>query len=116
MARTTMEAAKILVAIHDEFFGNDLVEKFRITWERMRVICDVKRLNKTYLNELVNELNDLGFSLASFDEYLLVLKESDCAELRSVPGRIVEKYLPDDVEMRSEDLEEESDDVEWEDE
>lgn len=116
MARTTMETAKIIVAIHDDFFGNDFAEKFRITWERMREICDVRKLSKNYLGELVDELNELGFSLATFDEYLLVLKESDCAELRSVPGRIVEKYLPDTEEIDSEELEEESDDVEWEDE
>ena len=116
MARTTTEAAKILMDIHDEFFGNDMVEKFRISWEKMREICDVRRLSKTYLNELVDELNDLGFSFATFDDYLLVLKESDCTEIRSVPGRIVEKYLPDNEEMKSEDLERESDDVELEDE
>lgn len=115
MARMTTEVAKILMAIHDEFFGNDVVEKFRITWDRLRQICD-RRLSKNYLNELVDELNELGFSLAAFDDYLLVLKESDCAELRCVPGRIVEKYLPENEEMKSEDLEEESDDAEWEDE
>ncbi len=115
MARTAAEAAKILTDIYHEFFGNDLGEKYRIKWERMRSICDVRRLNNAYLSELTDEFNNLGFSIASFDDYILVLKESDCAELRSVPGRIVEKYLPDATEVETEELEEESDDVEWED-
>jgi hypothetical protein len=42
-------------------------------------------------------LNELGFSLACFDDFILVTKESDYAEVRSVPGRLVEKYLPEDV-------------------
>lgn len=116
MGRTATEAAKVLIDIYEEFFGNDLGEKYRITWGRMREVCDVRRLNKAYLNELGDELNDLGFSLASFDDYLLVLKESDCAGIRSVSGRIVEKYLPEGTEVVPDDAEDEPDDVEWEDE
>jgi hypothetical protein len=113
MARTVAEAAKALTDIHDEFFGNDLGEKYRISWERLRELCGVMRLYHPYLNKLSAELIELGFSLACFDDYILVMKESDCDSVRSVPGRIVDKYLPEDAATAVNELEEDSDAEEW---
>ena len=115
MARTAAEAAKILTEIYDESFGNDIFEKYRIQWERLREICAARRLNDKYLSEISGELNEVGFSLACFDDFIMVMKESDCSDVRKVPGRLVEKYLPEDADLEGEGGEE-PEDVELEDE
>jgi len=94
MARSAFNSAKILTEIHAETFGNDVLEKYRIQWQQLREVCGVEQLDYEYLSEIVGELNELGFSLAPFDDCILVIRESECSEMRSVPGRLVEKYLP----------------------
>jgi hypothetical protein len=116
MSRTATEAAKILTLLYEEFFGNDIYEKYRIQWERLREICAVRRLDMPYLNEITVVLNSLGFSLACFDDFILVMKESDSSEVRSVPGRLVEKYLPEDIDVEDLGPVVEPEDVELEDE
>ena len=113
MARTVAEAAKILTEIYEESFGDDIFEKYRIQWQQLREICDVRRLNNSYLSEIVGELNERGFSLAPFDDCIMVVKESNCSEVRSIPGRLVEKYLHEDGSKKSAG---EHEDVELEDE
>ena len=36
MARTAAEAAKILTDIHQESFGDDIFDKYRIGWQQLR--------------------------------------------------------------------------------
>jgi hypothetical protein len=42
------------------------------------------------------ELNESGYHLVPMDNFLLVADESDFGEVRSIPPRIVEGYLPGD--------------------
>ena len=96
MARTATEAANILAEIYEESFGDEAFDKFRIKWPQLREVCDVKRLNDIYLAEIADQLKEHGLSLALFDNSVLVLKECDCSDVRSVPGRLLEKFLPED--------------------
>ncbi len=116
MARTAAEAAKILTLIYQEDFGQDVFEKYRVQWEQLRAICAVSRLGTEYIHSLMEELNELGFSLTCFDHFLVVMKESDCDEVRNLPGRLVEKYIPDEAELAERTMTEEPEDVELEEE
>jgi hypothetical protein len=113
MARTAEAAADILMYIHQESFGDKNFESYRIAWQQLREICEVRKLTVAKLAELTGELNERGYSLACFDDFILVIKESDCSEVRPVPGRVVEQYLPDD---EIEAMEDEPEPVEVEDE
>lgn len=116
MTRTAAEAAKILTLIYEEHFGQDFFEKYRIQWEHLRAICAVRRLETNYLHELSCELNELGFSLTCFDHFILVMKETDCDEVRNLPGRLVEKYIPEDPEFGGKTTLAEPEDVELDEE
>lgn len=101
MARSAANTASILSCFYDETFASDSCEAFRITWSDLRGIAGVTKLTVGYLRRINLELNESGYTMIIFDNYLLIVQETDLAHIRMVPPRIVEEYLFDN------DLEEE---------
>ena len=85
----------ILTCLYDETFANDSCEAFRITWPDLRGIAGVTKLTAGYLHRINQELNESGYTLVTFDNYLVIVQENDLTHLRLVPPRIVEEYLFD---------------------
>ena len=95
MARSAANTANILSCFYDETFANESCEAFRISWSDLRGIAGVTKLTAGYLRRINQELNESGYSLIPFDNYLVIVQESDLAHIRLVPPRIVEEYLFD---------------------
>lgn len=99
MARSAANTARILSCFYDETFANDSCEAFRINWSDLRGIAGVTKLTDGYLRRINLELNDSGYTMITFDNYLVVVQENDLAHIRLVPPRIVEEHLFDkDIE------------------
>ncbi|MEI6208856.1 MAG: hypothetical protein WCP20_18920 [Desulfuromonadales bacterium] len=112
MARTTRKTATILSDLYDETFANDSYEPFRISWPDLRGIAGVSKLTDQYLRQINQALNESGYYLIPFDNFLLVTQESNQSNIRLLPPRIVEQYLyveADDLEIDEEEDEELSD-------
>lgn len=105
MARTAAETAHVLSKIFDVSFARDTYEKFRISWPQLRSLAGVSRLTPIYIRAVNHVLNDSEYSLVPFDNFLIVARESDFAEFRAVPDRVVESYLPDEEQDDDDDLE-----------
>jgi hypothetical protein len=102
MARTASKTASILSDLYDETFAHDSCEPFRISWSDLRGIAGVAKLYPGYLRNINRELNESGYTLVQFDNFLLVTQESSLSHIRLVPPRIVEQYLfeeLDDIEL-----------------
>lgn len=95
MARSAANTARILSCFYDETFANDSCEAFRINWSDLRGIAGVTKLTDGYLRRINQELNESGYTLITFDNYLVIVQESDLAHIRIAPPRIVEQYLYD---------------------
>ena len=95
MARNATETANILSELYEETFSNDSCEPFRITWADLRGIAGVAKLTPRYLNEIDRELNETGYTLIRFDNFLVVTQENDMSHFRLVPPRVVEQFLYD---------------------
>ena len=109
MAYTEFKTARILSELYQVTFGNNSYEPYRITWADLRGIAGVSKLTDQYLRETDLALNEFGYTLIKFDNFLMVTQESDMTAIRLVPPRIVEEYLYEEEE--DEGLEEcESDD------
>lgn len=93
MARPAANTARILSCFYDETFASDSCEAFRITWSDLRGIAGVTKLTTGYLRRINLELNDLGYTLIIFDNYMVIVQENDLSHIRMVPPRIVEGYL-----------------------
>ena len=98
MLRTAEKTAFILSELYEETFSSDSYDPFRITWADLRGIAGVARLNDRYLNEIYQALNDTGYTLIAFYNFLVVARENDMAHFRLVPPRVVEEFLYDDEE------------------
>jgi len=107
MARSASKTAEILIELYEENFANESFEAFRITWQDLRGIVGVPKLTPTDLRRIDRELNYSGNVLIRFDNFLVVVQESDLKPLRLVPPRIVEQYLYDERVDSDEDEEEE---------
>jgi hypothetical protein len=95
MARSAANTASILSCFYDKTFANESCEAFRISWSDLRGIAGVARITSGYLRRINLELNELGYTMNTFDNYLAIVQETDLAHIRMVPPRIVEKYLYD---------------------
>jgi hypothetical protein len=116
MARTAQETAQVLSDIYDESFANDSFEQFQIGWPELRSIAGVPKLTSSYLNQLNKHLRDLEILLVECDSFLLVARQQDLSQARTVPARLVEQYLPDfedddDFEVDEDELDDSADDV-----
>jgi hypothetical protein len=106
MARTATKTASILSDLYEETFANDSYEPFRISWSDLRGIAGVAKLYPGYLRNINQALNEPGYTLLQFDNFLLVTQESNLSHIRLVPPRIVEQYRyeeSDDLELTDED-------------
>lgn len=107
MARSATETARILSDLYDERFGGDECERFRISWPELRGIAGVKRLTPAFIEEVNDALHESGYLLISCDNFILVAGETDFANDRRVPQRLVERYLhetPDEPEDIDDDV------------
>jgi len=112
MAHSASKTASILSDLYDETFGNDSYEPFRITWADLRGIAGVVKLTDRYLREIDLALNDSGYTLIKFDNFLVVSQESNMSHIRLVPPRLVEQYLYDEEDDLELDDEDEDEDIE----
>ena len=103
MARSAANTAHILSSFYDETFAHDSCEAFRITWSDLRGIAGVTKLTAGYLRRINQELNESGYTLIPFDNYLAIAQENDLAHIRLVPPRIVEQYLFDKDAVEEDD-------------
>jgi hypothetical protein len=97
--------ANILYDLYDESFSCDS-DSFRITWADLRGIAGVTKLHPIYLRKINKVLNKTGCFLMQFDNFLVVVRESEFSTVRLVPPRIIEGYMwteGDDVEPDFED-------------
>ena len=95
MARNATETANILSELYEETFSNDSYEPFRIAWADLRGVAGVAKLTPRYLDEIDRELNETGYTLIRFDNFLVVTQENDMSHFRLVPPRVVEQFLYD---------------------
>lgn len=115
MARSATETARILTELYDERFDGDECERFRINWPELREIAGVKRLTPDFLEEVNDALNESGYLLIRCDNFILVAGETDFANDRRIPQRLVERYryVPEEPEdMRIDDDDDVIDDEE----
>ncbi|MDD2899558.1 MAG: hypothetical protein PHI31_12700 [Desulfuromonadaceae bacterium] len=111
MARTSAETATILSELYNETFARDSYEKFRITWSQLRLLSGTPKLTDNYLLAVNQVLGESGYTLVPLDDFLIMAQHTDFSDLRAVPDRIIERYLPDE----DDDLElDDDDDVEIE--
>jgi hypothetical protein len=114
MARTASKTASILSELYEETFSNDSFEPFRFTWADLRGIAGVAKLTPLYLSEIDQALNNTGFALIKFDDFLVVTQESDMSHFRLVPPRVVEQFLYDEAnDFEIDDEDEDEDDLEF---
>ncbi len=95
MARSAANTASILSCFYDETFASESCEAFRISWSDLRGIAGVTKLTAGYLRRINLELNESGYTMITFDNYLVVVQENDLTHIRNIPPRIVEEYLYD---------------------
>lgn len=102
MARTPEKTASILSELYEDTFSDDSYEKFRITWPDLRGIAGVSKLTPGYIHKINHSLNETGYTLIPFDNFLVVVQESDLSKTRLVPPRIVELNLYEDENNNTE--------------
>lgn len=103
MARSAANTASILSCFYDETFASESCEAFRISWSDLRCIAGVTRLTSGYLRRISLELNDFGYTMITFDNSLMIVRENEMAHIRMVPPRIVEEYLFDKDAVEDDD-------------
>ena len=110
MARTATKTASILTDLYGETFTTDFSEPIFINWPDLRGIAGVAKLTDQHLCQIIHALNDFGYTLWIFDNFLVFLgvnQKSDLSRFRIVAPRFVEQYLyddDDDLELGDEEL------------
>lgn len=102
MARTAAETANILSLLYAESFSGKEIEMFRIEWPELRSLSGIPKLTDDYLADINRTLAVEEYALIPFDDFLVVVSQSDFSLVREVPPRILEQNLPDwesDVEI-----------------
>lgn len=102
MARTAAETANLLSNMYGENFGNDSYESFSITWPQLRTLAGLPRLDDRFLKDISDVLTEMDYCLIPFNNFLLFASEQDLSHFRTMPDRLLEKYLPNDNEDTSE--------------
>lgn len=93
MARKVEETAEVLVKIYGDHFKNDFIECYKISWLQLRMISGVQSLDNDYIAALNMFLIKDGYAIVPFDDFFVMVSESDFSNDRQVPDRIIEKYL-----------------------
>jgi len=94
MARTAAATARILSDLYDETFRSETFEPYRITWPQLRSLAGVSRLEKSFLKEVSDALNEDDHCLIPFDDFLFFAAGGDLSHYRMVPDRLLEQHLP----------------------
>jgi hypothetical protein len=102
MARTAVETANILSSIYGECFGSDSYEPFSISWPQLRTLAGVPRLDDSFIKKISDVLSETDNCLIPFNNFLLIASEQDLSHFRTMPDRLLEKYLPNGDEDTAE--------------
>ena len=111
MTRTAKELAKVLSEIYQESFGGDSLEGFRISWGEMRELAGVGRLDSDYIRATNDHLAADNYAIAPFDKFLAFVAQTEMRNLRNATGRVLEQFMPSDVDFDEDDEIETDDDV-----
>lgn len=99
MQRTAESVANVLTEIYTEKFDNDSFEQYRLEWSDLRMLSGGRKITNEFIADINDELTENNQVLVAFDNFLALLNEQDCSNLRKLSGRILEKYLYEEEEI-----------------
>lgn len=105
MTRKAEKTATILMDIYKKEFSGDFKAPFSLTWQQLKEIAGIDRLNDSYLAEINERLLKSDHALLTFNNKFLVAKEEDFNEIRPITARFMERHLDN----------EENEDDDWDD-
>ena len=85
MARTAEETADILSTLYCLDFGQNSVAPYHITWQQLRSLAAVPRLNESFLKAVNVKLSESGDTLIPLNNSLLIMQETELDHYRTVP-------------------------------
>ncbi len=101
MPHTAIETASILSLLYGKQFGGDFCEPFRVTWPQLRSLTGSLSLSEFYLKEIDETLLEEEYRLIPFNDFLVIMPDSQLETFRKIPDRLLESYIfePEDIEL-----------------
>jgi hypothetical protein len=93
----------MLTSIYGETFSNDQFEPYRLGWSNLRALAGGVKLESGFIGDINEALEESNYALVPFESFLVVISENDFKTARKLPGRLLEKSLPDEEESIDKD-------------
>ena len=61
------------------------------------MMAGVNKVSGEYIHNINEALAEYDYALVPFNDFIVFTSEADCRHHRKLPGRLLEKYLPEEV-------------------